>query len=293
MKESRALYISMLFAMSFALFGIVYGVLIASSMVMFDGIYSSISAILSVLSIVVLNHLKNGSETDHFPFGKWHFEPALVVVKSLVIISVCLYSLSSAVSDLFSGGNDVDISKALIYSIISFAVCTLVFIFIKYQNRQRRSDLLEAESAQWMGDAILSLGVMIGFGLAYFMIETRFEYLIPYADPFMVIVASTSFIYFPLKTLFIGFRQLIFYKADDNLNKEVKGILSKIASDLNAEYKMHMVKIGRELFLEVNFLTPQKGISVKKMDEIRDSIETLLDGNVWLNVSMTGNEKWL
>lgn len=293
MEEKKILYVSVIFSVFFALSGIIYGIMINSSMVMFDGVYSVISVILSLLSIAVLKQVKPGSENELFPFGKWHLEPAFVVFKSLIIITLCIYSFSTAISGLISGGNDVKVGMALIYAVISFALCLFVYLYIRSKNRLLKSDLLLAESTQWLGDTLLSLGVVAGFGLAFLLIHTRYNKYVPLMDPLMVVIASVLFIFFPVKSLLKSLRQLIFIKAEDEIFTKIKGKLNEIALELNAKYKVHLVRVGHGLFLEVNFLTVNTTISVEKMDQIRESIESEIKGNVWLNINITTKQKWL
>ncbi len=293
MSERRVLQVSVIIALFFALFGIIYGIIIESSMVMFDGIYSTISVLLSLLSLLVLKQVESATETENFPFGKWHFEPALVVFKSLVIVSLCIYSLSNAVADLLSGGNEVDISDALIYAVISFSICAIVYLFIKRRNNKLNSELLKAEATQWLGDTLLSLGVMIGFGAALLLIGSNYEHFVPYTDPAMVIIASLIFLIFPFQSLFQSIKQLIFYKGDNDQRSKIESLITQMATSLDAKHKIHFVQIGRELFLEVNFLLENREFSVHEMDAIRNKIENSLEQQVWLNINFTTEKKWL
>ncbi len=293
MTEKKVLYVSVVFAVLFALFGIVGGIIIKSTMIMFDGIYSTISVLLSLLSVVVLSQVSKGKENDKFPFGKWHFEPALLILKSFVIVSLCIYSLSNAVGDLFAGGNHAKIGLAFIYASGSFIICTGVYLYIKIKNKDIKSDLLSAESTQWLGDSFLTFGVMIGFGVTFLLRNTGFSTFTPYMDPLMVVIASLFFLYFPIKSLTQGVREIIFFRVDEAIAQKVREHLDTISVRLDAEYKMHLVKIGRELFLEVNFLTKNMRLSVEEMDKIRYEIEEGIDGNIWLNMNITSNPKWV
>jgi predicted Co/Zn/Cd cation transporter (cation efflux family) len=51
--------------------------------------------------------------------------------------------------------------------------------------------------------------------------------------------------------------------------------------------------VGREVFLEVNFLINNQSLSVNQMDEIRNKIKDAMEGEVWLNVNFTTEEIWL
>ena len=198
MNEQTTLKLSVWVAIFFAVFGIVWGVLISSGMIIFDGLYSLLSVALSSLSLVVYRQLQNSADSDYFPFGKAHFEPLLVVFKSLVLVGMCGFSAANAVADILAGGRSVSAGSALVYAVVSTVGCIVVAIVVQRVNKRVHSDLLDAERNQWMGDSVLSVAVLLGFSAALLIEGTSLAWLIPYTDPGMVIVASLFFILFPL-----------------------------------------------------------------------------------------------
>ena len=67
--ENKMLKLSVLGALFFALFGIAWGWAIDSDMIIFDGLYSFISLLLSMLSLFISNFM-NKKDVEKFPFGK-------------------------------------------------------------------------------------------------------------------------------------------------------------------------------------------------------------------------------
>jgi len=201
MVEGKVLQISILATAFFALLGVVFGVISESSIIIFDGVYSLISVGLSTLSLLVLKHVESEKDDQRFPFGKAHFEPLLIVFKSLTLIGMCLFSATIAVSDLMSGGREISPGPAIIYAIISTVGCILVTIYIQRKNTICDSNLLSAEKNQWLGDSLLSLGVLLGFTAAYTLKNSDFAWIVPYADPGMVVIASILFIFYPFGVL--------------------------------------------------------------------------------------------
>ena len=69
-SEKNMLTLSAIGALFFAVLGVAWGVIIDSSMIIFDGLYSLISLFLSVLAICITRYI-NKMILKKFPFGKW------------------------------------------------------------------------------------------------------------------------------------------------------------------------------------------------------------------------------
>ena len=87
-------------------------------MIIFDGLYSFISLVLSMVSLFINNYMAK-KDLDKFPFGKHILEPIVISIKSLIIGGMCIISMSGAVKDIFAGGNSIEYGAALIFSSIS------------------------------------------------------------------------------------------------------------------------------------------------------------------------------
>ena len=296
MNEQSTLKLSVWVAVFFALFGIVWGVLISSGMIIFDGLYSLLSVALSSLSLVVYRQLQNSADSDYFPFGKAHFEPLLVVFKSLVLVGMCGFSAANAAADILAGGRSVSAGSALIYAVVSTVGCIVVATIVHRVNKRVSSDLLDAERNQWMGDSVLSVAVLLGFSAALLIEGTSLAWLVPYTDPGMVIVASLFFIFFPLKNLLRSAREVIFYRVKDEVLAPVRAVAQEMARELGAEYRLRMVSLGRELSIELNLCLPEAEFSVAEMDAMRDRLAAVAEGmgkQHWINIGITRESRWL
>ena len=133
--ENKILKLSVIGALFFALFGIAWGWAIKSDMIIFDGLYSFISLILSMLSLYINNYMAK-RDFDKFPFGKHILEPIVISIKSLIIAIMCLYSLIDAIKTIVSGGNSVSLGLAIIYSIVSVVGCGVISFYMKIKEKE-------------------------------------------------------------------------------------------------------------------------------------------------------------
>ncbi|MFA7677360.1 MAG: cation transporter, partial [Candidatus Omnitrophota bacterium] len=120
--EQNILVFSACGALFFALLALVWGVLAKSQMIMFDGVYSFISLVLTGLYFYVARSLALGSD-ERFPFGRAQMEPMVVVVQSITLIVICIKAFSNAASSLFSGGQEINSLSGMAYAAIGVAGC--------------------------------------------------------------------------------------------------------------------------------------------------------------------------
>lgn len=113
-NENRILTISALLASGFAAGGMVLGLLVGSIVIVFDGVYSLVSLLLTLLSLAASSYISKPSKSV-FPFGKAVLEPIVIAIKAAVILVVVCFSLYSAISALMTGGREVDTSIATIF----------------------------------------------------------------------------------------------------------------------------------------------------------------------------------
>ena len=295
--ENKILKLSVIGALFFALFGIAWGWAIKSDMIIFDGLYSFISVVLSMLSLYINNYMAK-RDFEKFPFGKHILEPIVISIKSLIIAIMCSYSLIEAIKTLMNGGNSLEVGLALIYSIVSVLGCGIISFYMKEQEKKINSELIKAECTQWFMDTALSTAVLVGFIIAMVLAGTKLKSLNPYIDPFMTIVVSLVCIRIPIKTFIESFKEVICVKANDEINDDIYVLVKGIEEEYNFEESITRVsKVGRELRIEIDFVynKDSKLKTLDQMDNVREEINDAIkhiDYNKWLNVSFTGNKKW-
>lgn len=295
--ENKILKLSVIGALFFALFGIAWGWAIKSDMIIFDGLYSFISVVLSMLSLYINNYMAK-RDFEKFPFGKHVLEPIVISIKSLIIAIMCSYSLIEAIKTLMNGGNSLEFGLALIYSIVSVLGCGIISFYMKEQEKKINSELIKAECTQWFMDTALSTAVLVGFIIAMVLAGTKLKSLNPYIDPFMTIVVSLVCIRIPIKTFIESFKEVICVKANDEINDDIYVLVKGIEEEYNFEESITRVsKVGRELRIEIDFVynKDSKLKTLDQMDNVREEINDAIkhiDYNKWLNVSFTGNKKW-
>lgn len=266
-------------------------------MIIFDGLYSFISVILSMLSLYINNYMAK-RDFEKFPFGKHILEPIVISIKSLIIAIMCLYTLVGSVKSIVIGGNNLEFGLAIIYSIVSVIGCGAISLYMRLKAKELSSELIKAECTQWFMDTALSTAVLVAFIIGIAISNTKFNFLNPYIDPVMTLASSLLCIKMPIKIFIESFKEVICVKANDEINDDIYVLVKEIEEEYNFEDSITRVsKVGRELRIEIDFVynKDSKLKTLDQMDNVREEINDAIkhiDYKKWLNVSFTGNKKW-
>ncbi len=119
-----------------------------------------------MFAIITTNFI-NKSDFKNYPFGKATLEPMIVIIKSLVLLIMCVITMLSSIKQVLNGGNDVEAGFALGYALISSVGCTAVYLYMRKASKNLNSEIVKVESNQWLMDSMLSV-----FALGYALISS-------------------------------------------------------------------------------------------------------------------------
>lgn len=299
--EQRAIKFSILGAAAFAVIGLGYGLYTHSQSIMFDGVYSCISLIMSGLTLWV-SKLVVRPDDDRFQYGYTHLEPLLNVIKSVIISGTCIYAVTEAVSSVLDGGRLVDLSAAITYACIS-TFGTLLFGGIIYFYAEKvNSKLAKIDAIDWLFDSLLSSGILAGFFIAYMVRESEWAVYIPYLDPMLVILLVLFFMPIPIKIFRENIREVLVLAPSKKLQQQLRDTVEQSLEALGLGVcHLRMAKIGREFNLNVYVMVeePLKAENVPGLDEVRQRIADDLkkvdtdSSSMWLEVMFTNDERWV
>jgi predicted Co/Zn/Cd cation transporter (cation efflux family) len=296
-EERSLLLFSVWMGILFAVLGISWGLAIQSGIILFDGIYSGFSIILSMLSILALR-LINQPDDDTFQFGRMAFEPLVVALKSTVIIGVCVYGIvTSTVTVLHGGAASTNSMLGMLYALVSIAACLFSWRYLKAKGKDM-PDLVQAESELWLMDTLFSGVVLASFLASYLLSRTQLDIVVPYIDPCIVVLASVYFIRVPLARFISCMRELLLMAPTSDIQEQLKTHIDAIArAHRFSEAVVRSTKVGRELAVDIAFLAfpDDEKVDIGELDRIRAEVEESLSGlgfTLWMNILFTRDRRW-
>ncbi len=200
-REAAALRLSAVASLALAVVGLVWGLAVASQVIVFDAVYSLIGFVLAWFGLRAAALVEQGP-TPHYPFGREALAPLVVGVQALVLIATFGYAVIDAVAVILAGGSETELGAALVYALITTVVCVAVHRILVRQ--QDGSDLVAAEAMQWRAAVVLGVAMAIGFTVAVALGRSEWSELAPYADPVLVLLVAGLILPAPFRLLRAG-----------------------------------------------------------------------------------------
>ncbi|AYO22774.1 cobalt-zinc-cadmium resistance protein [Vibrio owensii] len=271
-NENRILTFSALLASGFAVGGMVLGLLVGSIVIVFDGVYSLVSLLLTLLSLAASYYISKPSKSI-FPFGKAVLEPIVIAIKAAVILVVVAFSLFSAVTALMTGGREVDASIATIFGVVNVVGCGYAWWFMAKKSRRFSSGLIEAEKKQWQMDTLLSVAVTLGFIAAWLVSLTPYAHYAVYADPMMMVLMGFYFLKVPFDMLVGALRELLMMTPSKELCQSVGKDVLEIEKVTEHQLKLAGVtKVGQELRVNVDVHVDDDTLELDTLEHTRKQL---------------------
>ena len=271
-NENSILTFSALLASGFAVGGMVLGLLVGSIVIVFDGVYSLVSLLLTLLSLAASYYISKPSKSI-FPFGKAVLEPIVIAIKAAVILIVVAFSLFSAVTALMSGGREVDASIATIFGVVYVIGCSYAWWFMAKKSRRFSSGLIEAEKKQWQMDTLLSVAVTLGFIAAWLVSLTPYAHYAVYADPMMMVLMGFYFLKVPFDMLVGALRELLMMTPSKELCQSVGKDVLEIEKVTEHQLKLAGVtKVGQELRVNVDVHVDDDTLELDTLEHTRKQL---------------------
>lgn len=197
-NEKNILKFSAAFAMLFTVSGILLGLIADSIVMMFDGLYSLVSVLLTLLALAASHSIQASKQPEKI---KKLVELSVIAIKGSVIVSVVTLSLIEALIAIANGGRHIELSLATVFAFINVLGCGYAWWAIHQKQKINSSELVRAELKQWQMDTLLSVAIAGGFLATWGLSFTPWAQYGNYADPMMMVAMSFYFIKVPLHML--------------------------------------------------------------------------------------------
>ncbi len=298
-QEEKALKLSIGALILFSLMGIVFGLLLSSEVIFFDGIFSLFSVAIGFVTLRVSRFIR---KKDHFnfPFGKEAIEPVVVVIQYLILSAFLMYALYDAIQMIASGGSETQLGSVILYLAITTAILFFVVRKMKTIAEKAHSTIIDAEFVQWKVTLNQSFFALGGYLVSLLLVAFSFNNILPYIDPGVLIIFIILTFITVIKEMLAAFKEVIGMRNISNqLQQEIEGKVKDIVAIYQIkDYYLRVNKVGSTMVVEVDFLVDKefKFGSVHQQDEIREAFEKSLaniEYELWLSIAFTTQYKWI
>jgi predicted Co/Zn/Cd cation transporter (cation efflux family) len=285
-NERRALGESIAGAVVLGALAVGWGIASQSRVLLFDGAFILLGIVLSALSLMASRAAAEGP-TARFPFGKAAVTPLAIAVQGVALLGTLVYAAADAVAIITAGGSDVAPGTVVAYGLLTM-VCSFV-LGRRLVRRAPDSELVAAEAAQWRAGALLSLVFAVGAGLALAL--SSFEDVVRYVDPVLVLVACAVLSPIPVRLLRAAGLELLEAAPPADVRRVLDDGVAAVRTEFGLDQPfVRATKLGRRLYVEVDFVVPPGVWDVNGEDRVRRALIGHLEPlgyELWANVELT------
>ena len=288
MTEARALRLSVYASVLVGAVGIVWGLVADSRIGLFDGVFTLFGTALSGLSLLA-SWAAGLDADDRYPFGRGAVIPVAILIQGAALMATLAYAAFDSVSLILAGGSDAAPISVVGYGLVTLLIAVGVVLVLP--RVAPRSELAAAEAAQWRAGAVLSAIIAVGAAAAAAADAAGLQQVVAYADPALVLVAVAVMSPVPLRLLRAGGREIL----EAAPPADVRAAIDAAAESTRAEFELppplvRATKLGRRLYVEVDFLVDAGEWDVAAEDRVRRSLISGLSSlelEIWANVELT------
>jgi predicted Co/Zn/Cd cation transporter (cation efflux family) len=293
--EQQTLRVSLVSILVLSCLGIGFGLVSGSSAIMFDGVFSLVDAVMSVVSIILAGLIATSNARGlprRFRMGFWHFEPLVLCLNALVMMSVAGYALLQAVTAVLDGGREVEFGPAVVYTVVVLVLAVGTAAAEHRANKRINSALVAMDIKGWVMGAGVTGALLVAFVIGMAIDGTSYEHLTPYVDPAVLIVVATVLIPVPLRTLAQSLSEIALVTPPE-LYEQGRAVADRVIAEegfLGAD--VYAAQVGRSRQVEIGFRvspdTPPRPLT--EWHGIRTSVSSELGGddpNSWITVWFT------
>lgn len=304
-EEQGVLRLSISMTVLVAGLGILMGILSGSASIMFDGIYSLLDTVMSLLALVVVKLIHADTQSGYlserlrnrFSMGFWHLEPMVLGLNGTLLMAVAIYALVNALGSIFNGGTELHMGAAIAYAAATLLICVTMVRLATVANRRLGSALIALDIKAWIVAASISGALVLAFGLALLLQGTALDWMIPFVDPVALVIVCLAIIPMPIRTIHDALADVLRVTPAD-----LHGHVTQVTEDFVArhgftDFRAYVAKTGRSREISIFIVAPEDRATrpLLEWDLLRDELGDAIGDkgpDRWLTITFISDLRW-
>lgn len=160
-----------------------------SNIIELDAASYAISGIIGIVTLYV-SAITQREANEKYPLGFYGFVPILILLRSLMIILICLDSIVESIEAIIHEPEAENSWLLIYYSIGAFIINACIYFIVKQNQKKAASELLKAEETEWRIDLLFTVSIFISFVGIAVLHQYGFTKLAAYIDPSICLLLS-------------------------------------------------------------------------------------------------------
>jgi len=281
--EGRALTIGMWGNLFMGSAGILAAILSNSQAILVDGLFSMIGFTAAIVGKRI-SRTANAQPDKYRPFGYAADEAIFTTFRSLSLLGLVLFALSSAGMNIFSyaQGNApavLNMGPLLIYFVVIALTCALLWFFHNraWRRTGRRSDILRMEAKAAAFDGLITVSAGVGLVLMLVYRDGFLAPIAPVGDSVIVLILCLLVVSRYFQDFLGGLGELAGVTADPAHIATVRRALREIIGEDGGTLRdLSVSKLGRTFWVTV-YYSPPTALSGRQADNLTRRMEHKAD----------------
>lgn len=287
-RERTALLVSVVVSAFIGTVAVVWGAVASADILVFDGVFTLAGIALSAVSLLAA-HVATQEPSHRFPFGRPAATPLAVAIQGAALAATLVYGAVDAVSSILDGGSPVSQGTLVGYGVVTAVVAALLTAWLS--RYARGSDLAHAEAVGWRSGVVMSVVVAVGGVVGLVLVRGGHHTAAAYVDPLLVLVAVALVTNLPVRLLRSATHELLEGAPPPEVDAQVRSAVDRARERFSLpEPVVRATKVGRRLYVEIDFVVAHHAWDVDAEDEVRRAVVAELDAlplDVWATVELT------
>ncbi|MBI3520851.1 MAG: cation transporter [Bacteroidetes bacterium] len=202
------------------IWGLVFNEITESNIIELDAGSYIISGLISLITIYV-SRLQNKPSSKSYPLGYTGFVPILNLIRSFMIILICLKSIAESIGDIISGPKQTEHAIVFLYAGVTLVINCFSFFIINQSAKKTKSEILKMDAVEWRIDIFSNLAIIISFLISYVLLKHHYSTLSNHIDPVFCILLSVIMCISPIKLFTKNMKKLAVSSVDEKTQKEI------------------------------------------------------------------------
>jgi predicted Co/Zn/Cd cation transporter (cation efflux family) len=218
-----------------------------------------------------VSRLLDSPETERYPVGYVAYEPFFILIKGLLLLVLTLAVIGSNIVILVNGGNNLELGYIILYLVAVVIVNWVIFLYIRKQEKQGSSPILELEGKNWKINAMISTGIVFSFVFVFLFEDSFLRNYVQYVDHAVVIIVGLISLPVPYKAVREGLSDLLLIAPDETIKAQVNAVIHRRLKDTSLiSWNAIVLKTGRKIWVTLFVNPEQDTVPTDYCDKVRE-----------------------
>jgi len=256
--EYNSLLFSFYIVIALMICSLIFNELTESNIIEVDAGSYVISAIIGLVTIYI-SKLKDRPKDENHPLGFAGYVPVLNLIRSFMVILICIKAIGESVGSIVSGPDETDHGIMFAYALVTLVFNVVAYVVINSRGKKIGSALLKTDALDWKTDIAFNFSIVLAVFFSYGLEFTSYKAYADYVDPVFCIIFSIAMAYYPIVLFSENVKLLSVSSIDKELQaKIIQAFTEKITHIEKYNPVFTVLQVGGVLWVNIELFVHER-----------------------------------